>query len=302
MLEPRVAKKLESIRDLPTIPIVISEVLSAIDNPNMSAYKLAQIIEKDQGLTARVLRVANSPFYGFSKRISTIDLAIVIMGFNALKEIVLSLVIKRFFTKISAHIFDIKAFWHYGLFCASSSRLLARRLGYKIAGEAFVAGLMHDLGVLIIAEYFPEDFKKIKELTESGKLSRIEAEKVVLGSTHSDIGEWISEKWNLPSQICRSIKLHHINYTKLNSINSKNVNFDEIEEPLTAIVSLSEWFSSLLGFKNWINEKIPIEFYLSDELFPELSEHDFLDPESAFFSLKQELMDEYNKASIYSEL
>lgn len=302
MLESRVAKKLESIRDLPSVPIVISEVLSAIDNPNMSAYKLAQIIEKDQGLTARVLRVANSPFYGFSKRISTIDLAIVIMGFNALKEIVLSLVIRRFFSKVSAHIFDTKAFWHYGLFCASTSRLLARKLGYKIAGEAFVAGLMHDLGVLVIVEYFPNDFIKIKELTESGKMDRLSAEVEILGSTHSDIGEWIADKWNLPSQISRSIKLHHVNFKKLKHNDSKQINFDEIEEPLSAIVSLSEWFAGMLGYKNWINEKQNIEYYLSEELFPELSEHEFLDPASAFFSLKQELIDEYNKASIYSEM
>lgn len=302
MLESRVAKKLESIRDLPTVPIVISEVLSAIDNPNMSAYKLAQIIEKDQGLTARVLRVANSPFYGFSKRISTIDLAIVIMGFNALKEIVLSLVIRRFFSKVSAKIFDTKAFWHYGLFCASTSRLLARKLGYKIAGEAFVAGLMHDLGVLVIVEYFPNDFIKIKELTESGKMDRLTAETEVLGSTHSDIGEWIADKWNLPGQISRSIKLHHVNFKKLKHNDSNQLNFDEVEEPLSAIVSLSEWFAGMLGYKNWIDEKLIIEYYLSEEIFPELSEHEFLDPQSAFFSLKQELIDEYNKASVYSEM
>ncbi|HRP01818.1 MAG TPA: HDOD domain-containing protein [Candidatus Kapabacteria bacterium] len=302
MLSPRIAKKLESIRDLPTVPIVISEVLSAIDDPKMSTLKLSQIIEKDQGLTARVLRVANSPFYGFSKRISTIDLAIVVMGYNALKEIVLSLVIKRFFSRISSNIFDIRTFWHYGLFCGSTSRLLARKLGYKIAGEAFVAGLMHDLGILVIAEYFSEDYKKIKLLTESGKQSRIEAEIAVLGSSHGDIGAWIADKWNLPTQISRSIKLHHTNYRKLAPTKNNQLNFDEIEEPLTAIVSLSEWFSSLLGFKNWINEKLPIEYYLSEELFPELSEHDFLDPESAFFSLKQEMIDEYNKACIYSEL
>lgn len=302
MFESRVAKKLESIRDLPTIPNVIAEVLSAIDSPNTSAYQLAQLIEKDQGLTARVLRVANSPFYGYSKKISTIDLAIVIMGFNTLKEIVLSLVIKRFFSKISVSIFDIKSFWYYGLFCASTSRFLARRLGYKIAGEAFVAGLMHDVGVLIIAEYFADDFKKIKQLTESGTCNRIEAETMVLGCTHSDIGEWISDKWNLPYQISKAIKLHHISFRKLRSSTEEHINFDEIDEPLTAIISLSEWFATLLGYKKWINELLPIEYYLSEELFPELSEHDFLEPDSAFFSLKQDMIDEYNKASIFSEL
>jgi len=301
MLEPRIQKRLESIRDLPTMPIVISEVLSAIDNPNMSASNLAQIVEKDQALTARVLRIANSPYYGFSKRISTIDLAIVIMGFNTLKEIVLSLVIRRFFSKLLSKVFNTKSFWYYGLFCASSSRLLARKLGYKIAGEAFVAGLMHDLGVLVIAEYFTSDYKKIKQLVDQTNESWINAEYTVLGSDHTDIGSWIAERWNLPSQIITSIRNHHTNFKRFKLKNSPNVNFEEIDEPLTAIVSLSEWFASMLGYKEWIEEKSEIEYYLSEELFPHLSEHEFLDPDSAFASLKQELIEDYNKAGIYSE-
>lgn len=301
MLEPNILRKLERIKDLPTIPIVITEILAAIDNPNMSANKLAKLIEKDQGLTARVLKVANSPFYGFSRKISTVDLAIVIMGFNVLKEIVLSIVIKRFYSKILTQIFDIKAFWLYGLFCASTSRLLARKLGYKIAGEAFVAGLVHDIGILIIVEYFTEDYKKIKELSEVNSITHLEAEKQVLGSDHSEIGGWLAEKWNLPNQIIHSIKNHHTNFRKFKPSSIDNINFDEIDEPLTAIVSLSEWFSTILGYKSWFNENLGIEFYLSDELFPSLSYHDFLDTDSAFYFLKQEIMNEYNKASIYSE-
>ena len=302
MLNEKILKKLESLRDLPTIPIVISEVLELIDNPKISAYQLAQIIEKDQALTARVLRIANSPYYGFSRKISTIDLAIVIMGFNTLKEIVLSLVIRRFFSKVTNKIFNIKSFWHYGLFCASSSRLLAKKLGYKIVGEAFVAGLMHDIGILIIAEYFSEEFKKIKYLVENNGIDIIDAEFKILGNTHTQIGSWIAEKWNLPEQIINAINNHHTNYKRFLPKEEFSFNFDRIDEQLTAIVSISEWLSAFLGFKDWIIEKKQPEFYLSDELFPQLSVYDFLDSESSFFALKQELIEEYNKAGIFSEL
>jgi HD-like signal output (HDOD) protein len=304
MLDDKIRKKLESIRDLPTIPIVISEVLSAIDNPKMSAANLASIIERDQALTARVLRVANSPFYGFARTISTIDLAIVVMGFNTIKEIVLSLVIQRFFSKVKSKLFDINSFWHYGVFCGSTSRHLARKLGYKLAGEAFVAGLMHDIGVLIFAEYFSEAFKQIKLQVLNGDKSLIESEMELLNTTHCEVGGWIAEKWNLPPQIVQSIRNHHTNLSKFNrnSDNSVDINLEEVDQPLTSLVSMSEWFSDIFGFKSWINETKKSEFYLSDEIFPDLSTHDILDPESAIFALKQEILEEYQKANIFIEL
>jgi HD-like signal output (HDOD) protein len=303
MLDEKIRKKLESIRDLPTIPIVISEVLAAIDNPKMSAANLASIIERDQALTARVLRVANSPFYGFARRISTIDLAIVVMGFNTIKEIVLSLVIQRFFSKVKSKLFDINSFWHYGVFCGSTSRHLARKLGYKLAGEAFVSGLMHDIGVLIIAEYFSEAFKQIKFKVMNDYRSLIDAEMDLLNTNHCEIGGWIAEKWNLPPQIVQSIRNHHTHFSKFkqNPDNSVDVNIDEVDQPLTSLVSMSEWFSELFGLKTWINEVKKSELYLSDEIFPELSSHDILDPESAVFALKQEILEEYQKASIFNE-
>ena len=217
MLSPGIQRKLESLTQLPTIPFVISEVLSAVDNTNISASRLGSLIEHDQSLTAKVLKVANSPFYGFSRKISTIDLAIVVMGLNTIKEIVLSLAIQRFFSNINPMNFDIKSFWQYSVFCGASARLLARKLGYRLVGEAFVAGLMHDIGILIIIQYFYDHFKKIRELMRSRGASLIKAEKAVLKSTHCDIGAWIGERWNLPSQLCMSIRFHHSTYAEVQS-------------------------------------------------------------------------------------
>ncbi|MDX9790316.1 MAG: HDOD domain-containing protein, partial [Candidatus Kapabacteria bacterium] len=268
MFNKSIISKLESIRNLPTMPIIVSEVLNAVDNPKSSAASLAKIIEKDQSLTARVLRIANSPFYGYTRKISTIDLAIVIMGFNTLKEIVLSIVIQRFFSRVKTRVFNIKDFWQYGLFCGSASRLLSRKLGYKLAGEAFVAGLMHDIGILIIAEYFTPQFMEIKKYAAEHLVSHTEAELAVLDTTHAEIGAWIADKWNLPEKIADSIRNHHINYIHFSDStkDSGDTFLGEIEQPLTAMVSLSEWFAGILGYKIWVAEHDMQEFYLSNEV------------------------------------
>lgn len=307
MLNKTILNKLESIRNLPTMPIIVSEVLAAVDSPKSSAASLAKLIEKDQALTARVLRIANSPFYGYTRKISTIDLAIVIMGFNTLKEIVLSIVIQRFFSKVKVSVFSLKDFWQYGLFCGSSARLLSRKLGYKLAGEAFVTGLMHDIGILIIAEYFTPKFKEIKDYMQKNQVSLLAAEEAILDCTHTEIGAWIADKWNLPDKMVSALQYHHTNYLKFAKIVSsdKSLEMDlmnEIDQPLTAMVSLAEWFAQILGFKNWINEPVYPEFYLSNEVFGEITINDIMDSESALFALKTELLEEFSKANIFNEL
>ncbi len=307
MLDPKIQKKLDSLTELPTIPTIMSQVLSALDNPNLSASQLASIIERDQTLTAKVLRVANSPLYGFARRISTIDLAVVILGINVLKEIVLGLLIQKFFSRLSKNMFDIKSFWEYSLFCGAASRLIARKLGYKLAGEAFVAGLMHDLGILIIIEYFRKQFAEIRDLQKHRNMSLIQAEIAVLNCTHAEIGTWLAERWNLPPRLCLAIRNHHVPYKQLlddkriKSL-SEDLNFHEIEEPLTAIVSLAEWFAWQLGYKAWDKQFQQPEYYLSDELFEDFSQDDFLHPDSAFDLLKNEILDEYKKAAVFGEM
>src|SRR6056297_2003177 len=116
MLNAKIKKKLDSLINLPTVPTVIAEVLEAANNTELSAKSLASIIEKDQALTAKTLRVANSPFYGFSRRIATIDLAIVLLGLNTIKEISLTMALKKFFAKTDKRLFDPSSFWNYSVF------------------------------------------------------------------------------------------------------------------------------------------------------------------------------------------
>ncbi len=313
MLDTATRRKLESLHQIPTIPFVISEVMSAVDNTNLSAAALASIIEKDQSLTARVLRVANSPFYGFQRKISTIDLAVVVLGLNSIKEIVLSLVIQRFFLSVRQNIFDLNAFWRYSVFCGACSRYLARKLGYRIAGEAFVAGLMHDIGILIIVEHFSRAFIEIRKLQRLSFFSMVNAEKVVLKSTHADIGAWIAEKWNIPAKICKTISNHHFMYDDLKAVYEKEAKSGKSKNPfdsnimdsdlgLTAIVSLSELFAQDMGFKTWAEDSKNPPLFVPPELIARLRSHDILDPKSVYDLLKQEILEEFNKASVLSEM
>lgn len=301
MIDERIKRKLESLRKLPTIPTLISKVLEVIDNPKASAATIAAAIERDQSLTARILRVANSPFYGFSRRISTIDLAVVVMGTNTIREIILSLVVQKFFNNSVNKVFNIKAFWEYSLFCGSTARLLARKLGYKLAGEAFVTGLMHDIGILILADNFPGKFKEILKKVNNENLNLPDTERSIIDCDHAEIGAFIAQKWNLPEQLCAAILNHHTPYSKINKeAAGVEIDLDEINQPLTAIVSISEWLAEALNQKKWISDQVPFNYYLGKELFDDIDDEDIYDKESAFNLFKTEVLEEFERAKAIS--
>lgn len=303
MLDYFVRRKLESLTRLPSIPYIITEVLRALDDDKMKASSIAGLIERDQSLTARVLTLANSPYYGFARRISTVELAIVLIGTNSIKEIVISMILQKFFGRVRRDIFDIQNFWNYSVFCGACSRTLARKLGYKLAGEAFVAGVMHDIGILIMSEHFTAQFAQMRTIQEALGYSFVDAEKTILNSTHCDIGAWLAEKWRLPEKLVNAIQYHHTPAVVSESNeNGKAKTLDPEEHILTAIVALSEWFAEELGFKAWARESTPSPLYLPSEIVDKIKSHDVFLPTGALNMLKNEIIEEYNRCSSMYEL
>lgn len=305
MFESRILNKLQTIQNILAMPTVASQVLVALDDPTLSAAKIANLIEQDQSLVARLLRVANSPFYGFTRKISTVELAVVVLGTNAIKEILYGLSIKRIFKKVKSSGFDIDSFWTYSLFCGAAARVIARKLNYKLAGEAFVAGLMHDLGILIIAQYFGTDYAKIRQLTLNQSISLVGAEKAVLHTSHCEIGAWVGKKWNLPERLISSLLYHHTHFSLVNQFSLSNVGNSEqeadgINQPLTAIVSLAEWFARSNEYYKWNSERIPSPLYVSHEIFQD--DEDLFDIESTINLIRSEINEEFNKAGVFVEL
>ena len=168
----RLRQVTEKIIGLPTLPTVVAQLIALIDDPKSSARPVAQLISTDQALTAKILKVANSAFYGFPREIATVQLAIVVLGFEQVKNLSLSVAVLRRFSSGNEHrLFDRQRFWDHAIACGVAGRMLARKVHPRFEGEAFVAGVLHDIGKLILIEYFFDEFSEALELAETEELT-----------------------------------------------------------------------------------------------------------------------------------
>jgi len=208
--QQRLKKITQSIIGLPTLPTVITQMIGLIDNPKTSARDVSRLIATDQALTAKILKLANSAFYGFPREISTVNHAVVVLGFETVKSLGLSVsVLERFAGRSGDTSFDRQKFWEHSIACGVAARMLADKLRYRVQGEAFAAGILHDIGKLILSQYFADEFTEILELVRTQDLYIGKAEEAVLGVTHAEVGNWLAEKWNLPRQLVEAIAFHH---------------------------------------------------------------------------------------------
>ena len=239
ILAQKIKRITESIISLPTLPTVVSKMIELVDNPKTSANSLARLIATDQALTARILKLANSAYYGFPREISTVNMAIVVLGFNTVKEMGLSLSVFEAF-KDSGHDkrFDSTQFWRHSIGCGAAARLIARRTNYQFIGEAFVAGLLHDIGKAILNQYMHAEFMNILHAVSEDGASLDDAENAAVGATHAQIGGWLAEKWNLPKIIVDCISHHHAPWKAA------------IDPALVAIVGVSDYLCHACGIGN----------------------------------------------------
>ena len=226
---------LSSIRNLPSIPIVIFEVSKLLNNPKTSASDLGRMISQDQGMVAKILTVANSPLYGLPRRVSTIEFAIVILGFEHIKNIVIARPMIEAFKKETGKNWDSKSYWNHSIMTASAAKKIADDLNYPKSGEAFTAGLLHDLGISITQRYFNMEFKAICDLVDKEQMRYLKAEEQILGLTHQEIGKFLISRWNLPEFLGDAIYHHHCP--------SKS----EESKVLSSIVHLADYMTQKFG-------------------------------------------------------
>jgi putative nucleotidyltransferase with HDIG domain len=205
----RLRRKVEGLEGLPTLPSVATSLISMTQSPQTSATDVGELISKDQALTSRVLKLVNSAYYGFPKQITTVNHAVVILGFNRVKNIVLAASVFGMKNLRRPRGFDAPAFWKHSLGTAVASRSLARALGRGEAEEAFVCGLLHDIGKLVLSQLCTEEYERCLEMAAAdGGLLR-EAEEMVLGLDHAEVGAWLAERWKLPPGVQAAIRYHH---------------------------------------------------------------------------------------------
>jgi HD-like signal output (HDOD) protein len=205
----RTEEILRIIKDLPSIPKVVFEVTKLLNNSKTSANLLSEIIGKDQGLTSKVLAIANSPLYGLKRKVSSIEFSVLVLGFHEIKNIVAALYFADSIEVAPSLYFNLQEYWLHSVLVGTAARGISQHLGFEFGSEAFVAGLLHDLGILVIHKFFEPEFIQIIKKAGNENVPILEAEAQVLGLTHEEIGRFLFEKWDLPLILCDSINYHH---------------------------------------------------------------------------------------------
>ncbi len=205
---PSMADVVRTIRDLPSLPAVVVELLSSMEQEDIDTHILANKISLDQSLTAKTLRLANSSFYGMSSKVTTIHQAISVLGFHSIRTLVTACSLTGSFSPTAIEVFDFKAFWRQSVATAVIAKLLAVR--YKINPEtAFTAGLLHDIGMLVLATRFPQDYAQVQAQRRADDCYIIEAEQKVFGLNHASVGSALAAHWKFPLAIQKAVEQHH---------------------------------------------------------------------------------------------
>jgi putative nucleotidyltransferase with HDIG domain len=201
----------KELQDLPPLPAVVIKVMQTLNEPSTSAADLSRLISSDQALSGKILRLVNSSYYGFPRRIATITHAIVILGFNTIRNLATSLGVAKAFETYGPTALDRDKFWEHSVCTAVGAWNIARRrnLNAKLTEEVFIGGLLHDVGKLFLDQYFPDQYAVALKLARTANVSVWDAEKTALGIGHVLVGKRVAEKWNFPTNLTAMIAMHH---------------------------------------------------------------------------------------------
>jgi len=234
----------ESISDLPTIPVVASKVLELLDKPDVELEEVADMILTDQVLAARVIKIVNSPLYRSSQEIKSVKRALVYLGFRHIRELALTCsFIEAFQGKDGA--FDVMTFWEHSFGVGIVAKIIAQKARYIDTEKAYLAGIIHDIGEVFLSYYYKKDFLRILQEIKSTPYKLVDAEDRFWGTNHSYIGVAIAKKWNFPPEYCEVIAHHH------------EPEQATLEPNLVAIVNLADLFCSVrqldYGGREWVS-------------------------------------------------
>jgi putative nucleotidyltransferase with HDIG domain len=201
---------LSKVEEFPTLPTIYSTLSEVMANPRSTINDAAEVISKDQAAASKVLKAANSSIYGLRVNIDTITQAIFYIGFEEVKNLVYALsIINIFNSKQTGKSISPVDLWKHSLAVGVISRRIGEMLGIKNLENYFVAGILHDIGKLFFFKYFNDEFEEIIKLATEKNISVKEAEKEILGITHTVVGELLAEKWRLPRNIINAISYHN---------------------------------------------------------------------------------------------
>ena len=239
-----------AVDDLPTIPIVATKVLQLLDDQDVSVEEIADLMLSDQVMTARVMKLINSPVYKPTQEITSLKRALVYLGLRHVRELALTTSVINAFDGTSGAL-ELNAFWEHSFGVGMVSKIIASKVGYQDLEKAYIAGIIHDLGEVFLSNFLRDPFLEVLERIKTHPVKLVDAEAELLGTTHCEIGLCMARKWNFPDAYCDVIAYHHA---------PGEATVDPI---LCAIVNLADLFCTVrelnYGGREWIS------FNLSDE-------------------------------------
>lgn len=193
------------VHSVPSLPEVVTQVVRLINDPRSSADQIHKIMVKDQAMAAKILRMVNSVYYGLPDPVHNLEQAIVILGFKTIRSIAMSIAVLNLFQQQDAN-FNMKSFWTHSAVMAQISRLLAAKAQLPDPEMAFIAGLLKDIGMLILVQYAPDETKKTIAVAREFRYDIQRATRKVIATDHAEIGGWLCEQWELPPELSDSIR------------------------------------------------------------------------------------------------
>lgn len=239
-----------AVDDLPTIPVVATKVLQLLDNPDVSVEEIADLMLSDQVMTARVMKLINSPVYKPTQEITSLKRALVYLGLRHVRELALTTSVINAFDGTTGAL-ELNAFWEHSFGVGMVSKIIAKKVGYEDLEKAYISGIIHDLGEVFLSNFLRDPFMEVLEHIKTHPIKLVDAEAELLGTTHCEIGLSMARKWNFPEAYCDVIAHHH------------SPDEATVDPLLCAIVNLSDLFCTVrelnYGGREWIS------FNLSDE-------------------------------------
>ena len=232
-----VRTEIQRINEVVSFPPVVAEILQAMSDADVTMAKVTSIIESDPALTAKILRVANSPFYGLRRDVTNISQALRMLGLDEIGHLLLTCQMKsRLMSLDSRQRTHLERLWKHSVAVAAISRLLSSQYRISTDGKEYTAGLLHDMGKLVLIQYFPEQYLSVEAMISSDSVSDIDAEQRIVSVSHAEIGRLIGEKWRLPKEYLDVMQFHHRSGLSTN------------HSLLCAVVRCADLFSEQWGF------------------------------------------------------
>jgi HD-like signal output (HDOD) protein len=247
--QQRLRQRLENLEEMPTIPTVLAPLLRYLEQPldTLDLQEVVELISQDKSLAAQCLHMANSPLYGRWTQIDNLRTAVISLGMQRMRDVALSCTLLTLVPKGRTSV-DPVVFWEHSLGCALVCRQFAQKIGFPDAAKAYLAGLLHDIGVVAELCVVPEEFQAALELARSQGIPLHEAEAITLGLTHCDSGKIVAEKWHLPADLVAVAGCHHDAHTA------------QTHRDLVALVALSDLLCRMSGLGYGYAEKRQIAF------------------------------------------